>query len=209
MKRDRVRGDAFRKNNRRRGRMFQIEEHCADTPASDDEPLTVRADSEIVDPARFAHETVHTPHARRIKDEDGVFHMEVGRTSGFAADENPLTSWLDRQARERRAFRELAYLATVAEDPAFKSIELAKENAKLAEDLGADQENKYVQALICLAENDKSAAAKFLTEAASRGEFGFGGQFFRRELARLTGMSRKVIVIEEKEDGKKERKDAK
>lgn len=98
----------------------------------------------------------------------------------------------------------LAYLATVAEDPAFKSLELAKENAKLAEDLGADQENKYVQALICLAENDKSAAAKFLTEAASRDEFGFGGQFFRRELARLTGMSRKVIVVEEVEekDGK-------
>ncbi len=98
----------------------------------------------------------------------------------------------------------LAYLATVAEDPAFKSIELAKENAKLAEDLGADQENKYVQALICLAENDKTAAAKFLTEAASRDEFGFGGQFFRRELARLTGMSRKVIVVEqpEEKDGK-------
>lgn len=98
----------------------------------------------------------------------------------------------------------LAYLATVAEDPAFKSLELAKENTKLAEDLGADQENKYVQALICLAENDKAAAAKFLTEAASRDEFGFGGQFFRRELARLTGMSRKVIVVEEVEekDGK-------
>ena len=91
----------------------------------------------------------------------------------------------------------LAYLAIVAEDPAFKSIELAKENAKLAEDLGADQENKYVQALICLAENNKSAAAKFLAEAASRDEFGFGGQFFRRELARLTGSSRKVIVIEQ------------
>ncbi len=93
----------------------------------------------------------------------------------------------------------LAYLAIVAEDPAFKSIELAKENAKLAEDLGADQENKYVQALICLAENNKSAAAKFLAEAASRDEFGFGGQFFRRELARLTGSSRKVIVVEEPE----------
>lgn len=95
----------------------------------------------------------------------------------------------------------LAYLATVAEDPAFKSIDLAKENAKLADDLGADQENKYVHALICLAENDKSEAAKYLTEAASRDEFGFGGQFFRRELARLTGMSRKVIVIEQPEDG--------
>jgi hypothetical protein len=93
----------------------------------------------------------------------------------------------------------LAYLAVAAEDPAFRSIELAKENAKLAEDLGADQENKYVQALICLAENDKSAAAKYLTEAASRDEFGFGGQFFRRELARLTGMSRKVIVVEQPE----------
>jgi hypothetical protein len=97
----------------------------------------------------------------------------------------------------------LAYLATVAEDPAFKSIELAKENAKLADDLGADQENKYVHALICLAENDKSEAAKYLSEAASRDEFGFGGQFFRRELARLTGMSRKVIVIGNPEDGKK------
>ena len=93
----------------------------------------------------------------------------------------------------------LAYLAIVAEDPAFKSIELAKENAKLAEDLGADQENKYVQALICLAENNKPAAATYLTEAASRDEFGFGGQFFRRELARLTGSSRKVIVVEEPE----------
>lgn len=97
----------------------------------------------------------------------------------------------------------LAYLATVAEDPAFKSIELAKENAKLADDLGADQENKYVHALICLAENDKSEAAKYLSEAASRDEFGFGGQFFRRELARLTGMSRKVIVIEQPADGEK------
>jgi len=98
----------------------------------------------------------------------------------------------------------LAYLATVAEDPAFKSLELAKENAKLADDLGADQENKYVHALIALAENDKTAAARFLTEAASRDEFGFGGQFFRRELARLTGMSRKVIVVEqpEEKDGK-------
>jgi Protein of unknown function (DUF1570) len=91
----------------------------------------------------------------------------------------------------------IAYLATVADDPAFKSLEVAKENAQLADDLGADQENKYVHALIALAENDKSAAAKFLSEAASRDEFGFGGQFFRRELARLTGMSRKVVVVED------------
>ena len=96
----------------------------------------------------------------------------------------------------------LAYLAIAAEDPAFRSVELAKENAKLAEDLGADQENKYVQALIALAENDKSSAAKHLSEAAARDEFGFGGQFFRRELARLTGMSRKVVVIDEPEEGK-------
>jgi hypothetical protein len=91
----------------------------------------------------------------------------------------------------------IAYLATVAEDPAFKSLEVAKENVQLADDLGADQENKYVHALIALAENDKSTAAKYLSEAASRDEFGFGGQFFRRELARLTGMSRKVIVVED------------
>jgi hypothetical protein len=91
----------------------------------------------------------------------------------------------------------LAYLATVAEDPAFKSLEVAKENAQLADDLGADQENKYVRALIALAEGDKGSAAKLLSEAASRDEFGFGGQFFRRELARLTGTSRKVMVVEE------------
>ncbi len=91
----------------------------------------------------------------------------------------------------------LAYLATVAEDPAFRSLEVAKENAALADDLGADQENKYVHALIALSEGDKAAAAKFLSEAASRDEFGFGGQFFRRELARLTGNVRKVIVIDQ------------
>jgi hypothetical protein len=81
----------------------------------------------------------------------------------------------------------LAYMAVVAEDPAFKSLEVAKENAQLAEDLGADQENKYVRALIAVAEGNKGAAAKLLSEAAARDEFGFGGQFFRRELARLTG----------------------
>lgn len=91
----------------------------------------------------------------------------------------------------------LAYLATVADDPAFKSLELAKENAQLAEDLGADQENKYVRALIALADGDRSSASKLLSEAASRDEFGFGGQFFRREQARLMGTSRKVMVVEE------------
>jgi tetratricopeptide (TPR) repeat protein len=90
----------------------------------------------------------------------------------------------------------LAHLYIAAEDPAFRSLELAKENATLAEDLGADQENKYVQALIALADNDKATAAKLLNDAAVRDEFGFGGQFFRRELARLTGVGRRVVVEE-------------
>jgi hypothetical protein len=90
----------------------------------------------------------------------------------------------------------LAYLAVAAEDPAFRSLEVAKENAQIADDLGADQENKYVHALIELAEGRKDKAAKYLADAASRDEFGFGGQFYRRELARLTGTSRKVMVVE-------------
>ena len=98
-----------------------------------------------------------------------------------------------------QAYSLLAYLAIVAEDPAYHSLEVAKENVAMADDLGADQENKYVHALIALEEGNKSTASKFLMEAASRDQFGFGGQFFRREAMRLTMPQRKGIVIEEGE----------
>jgi hypothetical protein len=91
----------------------------------------------------------------------------------------------------------LAYIAIMAEDPAYHSLEVAKENAAMADDLGADQENKYVHALIALEEGNKGAASTFLSEAASRDQFGLGGRFFRREAMRLTMPQRKDIVIEE------------
>ena len=99
-----------------------------------------------------------------------------------------------------QAYSMLAYLAIVAEDPAYQSLEIAKENAVMADDLGADQENKYVHALIALKEDNKASALKFLSEAASRDQFGFGGQFFRREAMRLTMPQRKVTVVEKVEE---------
>jgi hypothetical protein len=98
-----------------------------------------------------------------------------------------------------QAYSMLAYIAIMAEDPAYHSLEVAKENAVMAEDLGADQENKYVQALIALEEGNKSLALKFLNEAASRDQFSFGGQFFRREALHLTMPKRKVTTVEEVE----------
>jgi tetratricopeptide (TPR) repeat protein len=99
-----------------------------------------------------------------------------------------------------QAYSMLAYIAIMAEDPAYHSLEVAKENAVMAEDLGADQENKYVQALIALEEGNKSLALKFLNEAASRDQFSFGGQFFRREALHLTMPKRKVTTVEEVEE---------
>jgi tetratricopeptide (TPR) repeat protein len=90
------------------------------------------------------------------------------------------------------AYSVMAYLAVMAKDPAFRSLELAKENAALADDLGADQEIAYVKAQIALAEGKQQEAIRLLNEAASRDEFGFGGLFYRREMARLTGVTRKV-----------------
>ena len=101
-----------------------------------------------------------------------------------------------------QAYSMLAYIAIMAEDPAYHSLEVAKENAAMADDLGADQENKYVHALIALEEGNKGAASTFLSEAASRDQFGFGGQFFRREAMRLTMPQRKVTVVEEVEEAK-------
>ncbi len=86
----------------------------------------------------------------------------------------------------------MAYLAVMAKDPAFHSLALAKEYASLADDLGADQEVAYVKAQIALAENRSADAIKLLNEAASRDEFGFGGLFYRREMARLTGEARRT-----------------
>ena len=85
------------------------------------------------------------------------------------------------------AYSVMAYLAVMATDPAYHSLDLAKEYSALANDLGADQEIVYVKAQIALAENRKSEAISLLNEAASRDEFGFGGLFYRREMARLTG----------------------
>lgn len=83
------------------------------------------------------------------------------------------------------AYSAYALLSVSAEDPAFRDLEAAKENAAIADDLGADQDNKYVHALIAIAEDRKDKAAKYLSEAASRDEFGFGGRFYRRELSKL------------------------
>ena len=83
------------------------------------------------------------------------------------------------------AYSAYALLSVVAEDPAYRDLVAAKENVAIAEDLGADQDNKYVQALIAIAEDRKDKAAKYLSEAASRDQFGFGGRFYRRELMRL------------------------
>jgi tetratricopeptide (TPR) repeat protein len=91
------------------------------------------------------------------------------------------------------AYSAYALLAATAEDPAFRDLEAAKENAAIAEDLGADQDNKYVLALIAIAEDRKDKAAKYLSEAAARDQFGFGGRFYSRELARLV---RPVRVVE-------------
>jgi tetratricopeptide (TPR) repeat protein len=87
----------------------------------------------------------------------------------------------------------MAYLAVMAKDPAFHSLALAKEYAALANDLGADQEIAYVKAQIALAEDRRADAIKLLNEAASRDEFGFGGLFYRREMARLTGETRRAV----------------
>ncbi len=91
------------------------------------------------------------------------------------------------------AYSVLAYLAILANDPVYHSIEQAKENASLAEDLGADQENTYVKALIAFEEGNKGEAIKLLNEAASRDEFGFGGQLYRREMSRLSGPIRREV----------------
>jgi hypothetical protein len=94
------------------------------------------------------------------------------------------------------AYSCLALLAVAADDPAFHSIEVAKVNAQIADDLGADQDNKYVHALIEVADGHVDKAAAFLNEAAARDEFGFGGQFYRRELARLVnGVRRKQAAL--------------
>ncbi len=89
------------------------------------------------------------------------------------------------------AYSCLALLAVAADDPAFHSIEVAKLNAQIADDLSADQDNKYVHALIEVADGHLDKAATYLSEAASRDEFGFGGQFYRRELARLIAGERR------------------
>jgi hypothetical protein len=88
----------------------------------------------------------------------------------------------------------LAMLAIAADDASFHDLETAKETAAIADDLGADQENKYVHALIELEEGRRDKAAAYLSEAAARDEFGFGGQFYRRELARLTAAARRKQV---------------
>jgi tetratricopeptide (TPR) repeat protein len=92
------------------------------------------------------------------------------------------------------AYSCLALLAVSSDDPAFHDLLVAKENVEIADDLGADQDNKYVHALIEFANGHPDKAAVFLSEAASRDEFGFGGQFYRRELGRLAASVRRATA---------------
>ena len=89
------------------------------------------------------------------------------------------------------AYSCLALLAVTADDPGFHDLQVAKENAEIADDIGADQDNKYVHALIEFADGHADRAATYLSEAAARDEFGFGGQFYRREIGRLAASLRR------------------
>jgi tetratricopeptide (TPR) repeat protein len=133
-----------------------------------------------------------------------IDHLDFARAcigaKRYDQAQNLIEDVLNRDEYCADAYSCLAFLAVSADDPEFHDLEVAKENAAIADDLGANPENLYVHALIDMAENHIEQAAKRLNQAASLDEYGFGGRFYRRELMRLA-MTKNVS--EKKPDGEK------
>jgi len=85
------------------------------------------------------------------------------------------------------SYKYMALMHATAEDDNYRDIEEAERLLEIADDLGDNHENRYVEAMIAKEKGEEKKAVSLLRKAAQDASYSFGAHLYRREIARIRG----------------------